>query len=482
MSVSDETPTPSLLDDAARGGDINEGGISFQAGVVMAHIPRWLAMEGFSAMIREAMFDAEAQFFVPDRHLVKEAIEVKDHPVTPSEFWVEIDQFRHVDAGSPGSYEWFTLASAGLSESLHPIRNSLRRIRDPYGFYQNDPVILDVSYRQYVERVKRLGKTEEEADFLFRRVLIQDDLVEIRNHSKGVFIQKLNTYLPYHREMPGYVIDNIYTHLGAFIQTRRAQPISRMEIEAKVREQIPEKYQPPIPPIRLFTATDATSPDLSQLHLAWKPFFGGSERIYPPPKVWDEQMLSELRETRNWILTQRNTRRIRLDGTRRLSTSVAIGFIFSAVAGFVIDMVNRSEVWATDAYADNTTPSYQLEVKETDAKSSSDHLVVSIGLPREIVADVETNLAQLGLVDSPALHIYGPQPVISAQQLNRIVWEIKILISRALSRTGAHHIDLFMAGPAPLALFLGHRLNATATIQCYEQTGTGEYVPTCRLI
>lgn len=480
MNDRDET-RPSLLDDASRGGDTNEGGISFQAGVVMSHIPRWMAIEGFTSMIREAMFDAEAQFFVPGRHMVKEAIEVKDHPVKPSEFWEEIEQFKRVDAGSPGSYEWFTLASAGLSETLHPIRNGLRRIRDPYGFYQNNPAILDSSYRQYLERVKRLGGTEKDAEFLYRRVLIQDDWSENRSHSRGVFIQKLNEYLPYHRELSGTVIDNIYTHLGRFVQDRRAQPISRLELEAKFREQVPEKFQPSAQPVRLFTAFDAAPPDPSQIHFAWERFFGGTERIYPPAAVWNEQMLGGLRETKDWTLKHRNNRRIRLDGNRRLSTSLAIGFVFSAVAGFSIDMVNRGEIWSTDAHASSDTPPYELVVKEANGEKTGTRLVVSVGIPREIVTAVEEDLQNHGLATMPALHIHGAQPIQSPQQLNRVVWEIKTQIARSLIRTKAKQVDLFIAGPAPLALFLGHRMNATAAIQCYEQSGTGGYVLTCRL-
>jgi CBASS immunity sensor of nucleotide second messenger signals len=41
--------------------------------------------------------------------------------------------------------------------------------------------------------------------------------------------------------------------------------------------------------------------------------------------------------------------------------------------------------------------------------------------------------------------------------------------------------DLFFAGPAFLALFLGHRLNATARVQCYERVESGDYVPACLL-
>ena len=99
----------------------------------------------------------------------------------------------------------------------------------------------------------------------------------------------------------------------------------------------------------------------------------------------------------------------------------------------------------------------------------------------DIVKDVEADLNRLGLASLPTLNIHSAQAIQSPRQLNAIVREIKDRISRAQHLTSARRIDLFLAGPAPLALFLGHRLNAAANIQCYEQVKSGQYVPTCYL-
>lgn len=101
---------PSLLERQSRGGGIAEGGINFQADVVLSMIPKWLRMEGFSSMVREGMLDAEAKFFVPGRGYKKEGIEVKDHLISKSEFWNEVEQFKQIEKGSGGDYQWFTLA------------------------------------------------------------------------------------------------------------------------------------------------------------------------------------------------------------------------------------------------------------------------------------------------------------------------------------------------------------------------------------
>jgi hypothetical protein len=483
-TLSNDERTPSLLEKASRGGDINEGGISFQTAVGMSYIPRWVAMEGFTSMLREGIFDVEAKFFVPHQRFVREGIEVKDHSVTPSEFWNEVERFKQVDAGSPHSYQWFTLACAGLSKDLHPLRNSLRRIRGPYGFYRDDATILENSYQTYVETVKRLGQTEEDAEFLYRRVLLVDDLSPHREYSKALFKQALNNHLPYHRDMPDRILDDIHAHLGEFVQSRRNQTITRQELGEKLRNKVPQKLKPPTPPIRLYTAISVSeiSEDRNVLRFEWQPFFGGEGRNYPPPEVWNQRMLGELRETRDWIIANRNGRRIHLSGNRRLSASFAIGYIFSAVAGFSIEMDYRGDVWATDAHADNQTPNYPLQVTGSFENVAGEHLVVSIGIIRSIAQHVELDLPEHGLAGMPTLHLKGAGPIVSAQQANLLVQNIKQHISVTLSQTGARQIDLFYAGPAYISLFLGHRMNATAAIQCYEQSGTGGYTATCRLI
>ncbi len=475
--------TPSLLESASRGGDINEGGIAFQAAVVMGHIPRWIAMEGFTSMIREAIFDAEAKFFVPGRGYVKEAIEVKDHSLAPAEFWAEIDRFKQVEAGSPGSYEWFTLASTGLSENLHPLRNSLRRVRDPYGFYRDDPTIFGNSYAEYVQVVRQLGRRDDDAAFLFGRVLLQDDLSLNRVHGKAVFKQELFDHLPEQRDVSDRILEDIYAHLDVFLQSRRNQTITRREVEEHLRERVPAERRQPPQPVRLFTAKDDTAVDTRVIHFAWAPFFGGDARDipYPEPEIWNEQLVGALRATKAWIVEHRDVRRVRLDGARRLSPAVAIGFVFSAVAGFAVDMVNRGAIWPTDAHETSDTPAYPLTVGGSFESVRGERLIVTVGIFREIVNDVEADLDRLGLAALPTLHIHGAQAIVSPQQLNRIVRDMKGHISQAQRLTGARQIDLFLAGPAPLALFLGHRLNATANIQCYEQVQSGQYVPTCYL-
>ena len=472
---------PSLLERQSRGGDIGEGGINFQADVVLSMIPRWLRMEGFTSMVRESMGDAEAKFFVPRRGYKKEFIEVKDHLIKPAEFWEEIERFKQMERGVEGEYQWFTLASSGLHQDLHPLVNSLRRIRDPYDFYEESRIFGN-SYDDYSARVKGLGKADD-ADFLFRKVLIRGDLSIARDDGKVLFKQSLSDNLPHHREMPDRVLEEIYSEVSTFVRGRRNQTITRNELETSLRARVPQQFLPPIFPVHIHTAINSieTDADKTALRFEWAEFFAGEDRNYPPPEVWNERMIGELLETREWILERRSTRRIFLTGNRRLSASLAIGSIFSAVAGFSVDMQQREQqIFATNAHAAPETPDYDLQ-SELFGDAEGERLIVSVGIKLDVVPEVDAYLKDQGLFEMPRLHIKGAAAITSPEQANLITGKLKRLISEHLVKTGARQIDLFIAAPAFLALFLGHRLNATAPVQCYERVAPSQYQPTCLL-
>jgi hypothetical protein len=366
---------------------------------------------------------------------------------------------------------------------LLPLVNGLRSIRDPYDFYEGS-AIMGNSYDEYVRRVKAAGGSEQDADFLFERVLINGDLSTARDHGSILFQHSLQKHLSDYRDLSGSVLSDVYADLVLFVKGRRNKPILRSELEEVLRNRIPERYLPPIMPVRIHTAINnmETEADRTALRFDWEQFFEAGPQEYPDPEVWNGRLMGELRETKDWILKNRQTRRINLTGNRRLSSSLAIGSIFSAVAGFSVEMTYREGIiWATDAHADGDTPDYPVTPDEVAHLTKGNRLVVSVSIIHDIAAEVESRLEQNGLANVPKLHIRGEQPISSPQQANLAVRRIKKLISDTLYITGASKIDLFLAGPAFLALFLGHRLNATAPIQCYERTGPSCYIPTCLL-
>ena len=144
-------------------------------------------------------------------------------------------------------------------------------------------------------------------------------------------------------------------------------------------------------------------------------------------------------------------------------------------------MVSRDEAArATDAHTRPDTPAYALTTTGSFPHRRGEHLVIGIGIPRDISPEVEEAVLQLGLKGAPTIHLHGAAPIISAEQANSIVAEIKRLGGERGPCHWSKGSSPLHCGPAFLALLLGHRINATAPIQCYEWVGSGKYVPTCR--
>ena len=187
-------------------------------------------------------------------------------------------------------------------------------------------------------------------------------------------------------------------------------------------------------PVQIHTVANDPDPDAdpTKLCFAWVPFFGGQNREYPPATVWNQQLLTDLQTTKEWILEHRKVRRIVLSGNRRLSASLALGSVFSAVSGFSVVMMYRGSAWATDAHPQSAMPAYPLIQAGTCEDARGDRLVVSIGIIRDIADDVESDLGHHGLTGMPILHLKGASPIFSPEQANLIVRDMKERMSKAL--------------------------------------------------
>ena len=478
-------PPPSLLEPQSAGGDVAESGFSFQASYVLTCICRWLSQDGFTSMVREAMGDTEANFFVPGRGYEKELVEVKNYPLTPLIFWNELQRFQQLDSGSPGTYRMFTLASPGLSKELQPLTNGLRRIRGPYRFYDESSAIFEHSFEDFSERAEKLGGSRQDAIFIFEKVEVVTELAVHQSQGEALFKQAFIEYFPEYQDVSARVLKEMYDNVRNFIHSRKNRTIFRKELEEKLREKIPPVQLPPLLPVQLYTASSSFATgkgagDIAaqELFFDWNEF-AGETAPFPPASVWNDRMLKELEQTREWMRVYRTQRRMRLTGMRRLCASLAVGACFSAVRGFSIEIEYRSEIYASDAYPDPSTPEYHWSVKHLSG--TGDTLVVSIGVLREISDEVDAFMHEQEALIFPAVHLHGREPFLSPRHANRAVEHAKRIIAQARSKTHAKKIALFLSGPDYFALFLGHRLNAIAPIQCYQYTGTGLYTPACLL-
>lgn len=470
--------TPSLLEPQSRGGEIADRGFSFQDHIILAHIPDWISQEGFSAMVKEATGDFEAKFYVPGYGFEKNLIEVKDHTLLPSEFWKEIARFQQIAAGSPNTYSRFTLIGAGSSKELNPLLNGLRRVQGSQDFYEEQDAVRINSIQDYIRLVENNDHTEQDALFLIKHVTVETNWNTVKSNGEAVFKENLVKCLTEYEDLSARILSDIYNHLSTFIRKNINRPISRQELEINFQEKIPTNQRPAVRPVIIYTAITPEDHGLSSgLRFDWTQFSGDEIRTIAPSKEWDRLSI-DLQNTRTWIENHRNTKRIRLQGNRRLSACFALGSVFSAVRGFAIEMEYRGEVWKTDSHSTMDTPPYSLTHRLTP--NTGHILVVCVGISRNILPEVQNDLEQLGLSNASFLDIQSEQAISSPEQTNLAVKNIKDSIVQNLQLTGSKVIHLFYAGPAHLALFLGHRLDATAPVVCYGWSG-GKYFQTCQL-
>ena len=469
---------PTLLDAEARGGDNAEGGFSFQEAVLMASIPLWLAQDGFTMVIREALADTEAAYFLPGHGLVRDAIEAKNYSLTPAMFWEEIERFQKLDRGSPGTFQWFTLASTGVSVGLSPLVNGLRRLRDPYEFYGIGSGVAEASFAEYVAKVEALGRTHDDARFLFERVLIVDDWTPGGANAEVIFRGRLEAQSPEFAKYPSAAGKSAFHDLLALVKLRKAKPIYRHEIEAVLDAARPAGQPRPSRILRVHTAKDDIASPAGVLKLDWQVFFRGGARTYPPTAAW-ERVTRDLATTVRWIQETGRPRRIRLSGDRRLSTAIALGAHFSAVAGCSIEMEYRGELWATDRHPAASTK--RQSIAESSSSGTGPGLVVSIGVVRPVSGDVDVHVGKSELAGAPSLHLLVPEAISSPEEANALAGQLKDLIAARVAKLNSARIHLYYGGPAHLALFLGHRWNTSLPTQLYEWCRAGEYCPTVRI-
>ncbi len=467
----------SLLSPQARGGDIAEQGFQYQFNSTITQIPNWLAQDGFTEMIREALGDVEAKFFVPDAGIRHEFVEYKNYRLKPNEFWQEIENFREIDQQDPDSHQQFVLVCQSVADELKPITNSLKRVRDPYSFYDAVKQIQDISYSDFVEVVKSRGQSKKMADFLFLKVRFKLGIVDGETHARGIFIEEMKRYFPEFRTLSGKSTDAAYSQLTELVKSRTNQSIYRHELENAIWQGITEKDCAKFT-IRMHTAFEKNidkGPD-GCLQFDWKSIFGGTNRNYPPTDEWNRKVTDKLCATKEWLIATKRTRRIHLIGHRRLSASIAIGATFSAVSGFTIGIQTKDGIWWTNSHAKENTADYHWE-QSIDGESN-DEIAVGISILKDTAnADVERYL-ETKHFNGKRLYLYSNAALQSDEQTNVAVQKAKSIIQELISRTQAKKIHLFFAGPAQFALFLGHRLNTLGEIQCYEWVSTDRYIPT----
>ena len=472
-----DSATPSLLEPQSQGGDNAGKGFDFQYHFLLSQIPFWLARDGFHSLIHEAIGDIEVKMYSPGSGEKIELFEIKSYRLKTTQFWREIERFYDICKGSPYTYDRFQLVAPEVSEEIGRLNRGLKRLRSPDGFYSQDSGVSRNSFACFKEIVEKMDKPAKYAKFLNDYVFIEIGGLA-QSQGEALFGHSFRQYLPEYQDLPQDVVSEIRRKLWALVSPRN-KPISRKTIEETICAAVPKDRAIGTVPVRVHTQFYKSESKQRGLVIDWTEFAGLNARQYPDSDKWTVGVVNKLKEVREFILENRCTRQLQHTGNRRLSNTLAIGAVFCATSGFNISMEGRNGVWCNTNEHQGSDDAVSLIVE--DPKSQNYDLYVSLGIPCNIRPSIEKFARRQGSTHIPVLNIVFPRPVENAREANAIVTQVKAAIRSAVTRTNASQVHLFCATPSFIALLMGHRLNATSKIQCYEYVGSDIYVPSCLL-
>lgn len=220
--------------------------------------------------------------------------------------------------------------------------------------------------------------------------------------------------------------------------------------------------------------------------LDWRDYFDGEEWLrghrVNDPDVWNKVMLPELIEVRKRAATDSASRLLRARGLARLSAWFAIGYVFSPLAGYKIEVEQNDERWRNDA-----APSDDLALAEEpieDRGGDPDVLAVGVSLTGDLAGDVRKYLAEVGEPAGKLLLVSTNRglgrTLRNAGDVTALADQLQKRIRTVLGHR-PKRVHLFYFGPLAGAAFIGARLNAIAqVVQIYEDQNPG-YTPSFTL-
>jgi hypothetical protein len=188
-------------------------------------------------------------------------------------------------------------------------------------------------------------------------------------------------------------------------------------------------------------------------------------------------MLPELLRTRDEMSSKIGARLLRVAGKARLSAWFAIGWTFSPVAGWALEVDQNGAWWRNDAAE---SADVELVAALEDAKGPADVLAVGVSLTGDLSADVRQYLAEIGEPAGKILFVQTNlglgKTIRGPGDLTKLAHLLRDQMRGALGRRPAR-ILLFYMGPLAGAAFVGAALNAIAAeVQIYEDQLSG-YAP-----
>lgn len=211
--------------------------------------------------------------------------------------------------------------------------------------------------------------------------------------------------------------------------------------------------------------------------------------LYPPgdsferrgladPGDWDAVVLPRLTGGA-WKLETFRSRRVHIVGSIRLPAWFAVGRKLPGVRRWVVSLEQDGVEWVSNERGGSAEV---IPLADETLDGDGTDLAACIALRHDPTHDVGAYLSEAGI---PAGHLFtvtgetgvGPTAVPDGAWAVAWVAAVQDALMAKVRETGTTRVHLFMAGPAGVALLLGHRWNVLPAVTVYEHLGSG-YAPT----
>lgn len=466
-------PIPSIIDPRSSGGVPAIDGFDFQFWYAVLQIPRWLANPRFEQLIVEGIEDVEARFFAPQTprgHLL-ERFQVKGGALDKSEVYEVFQNFQHFEQAHPQAARLHSLIARRLPEKLLWLARDPDRVRTARPFYAPFPSIVSAGDAALNAKfTKHFG--ENLGLFASQSVDVVVQGLSTRDEVQARFATELKRRFPlitvsYEKREAGF--DALEQHLRKTLR----YPVNRSAL-VQVLENAIGCTLPVATPVPIRILSDPNSSDETSLEIDAMAFSGG-QQSFPSANEWDA-LRNAFASTANWLKANHLSRAAIL-GTYRLTTAFVIGNSLRSANGFELDVHTKDGVWSTDNRPPRAHCASEWSIEEAQELVDGE-LIVSVGVLRNPWESISSD----SKLHNASLRLYLARPVESATDAQTCVGEIKRAIDVVCARLKPSGIKLFYAGPASLALMLGHRWNALPPTQLHEFIAVnGSYVPTARI-
>lgn len=458
----------SLLEKQSTGGAIARVGFDYQDAFVLKNLPLWLSQSAFSHVVSETIGDVEVCYFSPEKELPRVMYEAKNHPLSPTKFWEEIERFKQAFDIPSSEYVRFGLVCPSYSNTLHPFLAQIGRVRGVGSSYSTDSVILLNSRQDIINWC-----VEKEFDpSLVEFALDHVDFITFNAESNdSIFMGEIGHLS--NIELTTTKVRQLKDQFKDLISLSSSGPIYRKDYESLICQALGEdKDQWLCSPIKINLS--ASSSQYQNLNLDISDF-NGSDRAQKTSSDWDN-LIKKAVLIGNFIHSSGDRRTLLIDGKQRMSIACMIGYVFSATRNFLLEIEHNGLAYRTDDHKQKEGQFF-TKINSVELQGETE-AIVTIGFPTAIGKDIEATINEVK--NLPKLNLESAHTIDNMETLNLAVREAKSALVSFKSENKLSKLHLFIKAPSFFTMVLGHRLNGVCDIQLYDWVNNS-YIPTAYL-